>query len=152
MPIIPGSIMPIGDTRDGFHPRRLSSQRGQAFACLDANKHLHSLPKQVGLVSPGVGYLEGTLKELIVNGDCGSHGLFLIIRKDALYHHKMHPRYAQRRKRKYAQVNVREPGREAFARAPRGRSLYVVLIAVALAPGFGIYRLAPIHQGYVRFK
>jgi hypothetical protein len=75
-----------------LHPRRLSAQRGKAFACLDANKYLHSLPKQVGLVGPGVGNLQGALKEFIVNGDGGSHGILLIIRKDALYHQKMHQR------------------------------------------------------------
>lgn len=69
--------------RNWFHPRRLSAQRRQAFACLDANKYLHSLPKQVGLVRTGVGSLQGALKELIVDGHGGSHGFLDSIRIDA---------------------------------------------------------------------
>jgi hypothetical protein len=70
--------------RNRFHPRRLSAQRGQAFACLDANKYLHSLPKQVGLVRTGVGSFHSALKELIVDGHGRSHSFLLGIRTDVL--------------------------------------------------------------------
>ncbi len=60
----------------------------------DANKDLHSLPKQVCLVSTGVGYLQGALKELIVDGHGGSYGLLRNIREDALYHHSLNQSHA----------------------------------------------------------
>jgi hypothetical protein len=52
---------------------------------LNANEYLHRFAKQIGLAHPGIGYIQRSLVEFIIDGDGGSHEHVLLRIKDDAY-------------------------------------------------------------------
>ena len=58
---------------NAFHLRRTAAEGGKPLRCLNANEYLHRFTKQVGLVHCGIGHVQCSLIEFIIDGDSGSH-------------------------------------------------------------------------------
>ena len=71
--------------RDHLHLRRLSAESGKAFRRLNSNEYPHRFAKQIGLVHSGIGYVQRSLIELIVDGNGGSQEQVLFCIKSDAY-------------------------------------------------------------------
>jgi hypothetical protein len=52
---------------------------------LNANEHPHRFAKQIGLVHSGIGYVQRSLIEFVIDGDRGSQEQALLRIKDDVY-------------------------------------------------------------------
>jgi hypothetical protein len=50
----------------------LAAESGKALRRLNANEHSHRFAKQIGLVHTGIGYVQRSLIEFIIDGNRGS--------------------------------------------------------------------------------
>jgi hypothetical protein len=64
-------------TRNHLHPGRFAAESGKALRRLNANEYPNRFAKQIGLVHSGIGYVQGSLIEFIIDGDSGSQELVL---------------------------------------------------------------------------
>jgi hypothetical protein len=64
-------------TRDHLHLGRFAAESGKALRRLNANEYPNRFAKQIGLVRSGIGYVQRSLIELIIDGDSGSQELVL---------------------------------------------------------------------------
>ena len=64
-------------TRNHLHLGRLAAESGQALRRLNAYEYPNRFANQIGLVRSGIGYVQGSLKEFIIDGDSGSQELVL---------------------------------------------------------------------------